>query len=92
MINKGDNPEGTMSDVNKFIAPGGEGMRGYLIAVHENGTEAIMLAANSSVKGDVAWGRFYHVQEAEADQYPRVTREVHYVPSTDEWTLCLEDA
>ena len=77
-IERGDSPEGTL---NKFIAKGGEGQRGLLLAVNKKGDKGIILAANSSFdKRGVAWGLMYLVSENDPDHYPEQIRNVDRIP------------
>lgn len=82
MIEIGHNPEGDKKNGNKFISPGGEGQRGTIIALSEKKTEAIVLALNSSFKGDVKWGRLYLIREEDPDKWPIVDEEVTAIPET----------
>lgn len=85
MIEIGENPENTKG-INKFIAKSGDGQRGKIIAMHKNKKEAIILAMNSSCKGDVKWGHFYHVEEKQDGNYPVVVKEVHFVDA-ENWSM-----
>ena len=86
MIDIGDNPE-KKEGINKFIAPCGEGQRGKIIAIHKSKKEAVILAMNDSLKGDVQWGHFYHIREEKKDTYPVVIKEVYFVDNNKEWGI-----
>lgn len=87
MITVGENPENDPSNGNKFIAPGGEGQRGRVVALSNSKTEAIVLALNSSFKGDVKWGHLYLVREEDPEKWPVVDEEVTEVP--DGFTIVI---
>lgn len=86
MIHKGDNPENDIR-LNKFIAPHGDGVRGILIALHTDKKQAIILAMNSSLKGDVKWGEMYLVKEDSPEEYPKVVRRIGSIPNTKSWKI-----
>ena len=77
MIKLRDSPEGYL---NKFISREEEGMRGILLAVNDNSTQAIMLATNSAFDKSVQWGRMYLVQELNPKEYPRLVKRVQIIP------------
>jgi len=87
-IKVGESPEGRLG-TNKFIAKSGDGLRGAVVAIHESGKEAIILAMTSSLKGDVEWGRLYLVRETDEGQWPVVVDEAHRVPAEEEWAIVI---
>lgn len=79
-IKKGDSPEKN-GVLNKFIAKGGEGQRGLLLAVNKEGDTGVMLATNSSLdKRGVVWGLMYLVREDDPNSYPKQVRKIDRIP------------
>lgn len=87
MIKIGDEPQ-NRPNVNKFLtSKDHEGMRGTIIAIKEDGKEAIVLAQNSSFDKQVKWGRLYLVKEIKPEWYPEVVKQVTEIPNEPEWKL-----
>jgi len=86
-IEKGDSPQNNV--LNKFIAKGGEGQRGILLAVNDKRNQAIILAVNSSFKSQgVEWGNMYLVHEDDPSLYPKQVKRVDKIP--DNYTILQE--
>ncbi len=86
MIKIGENPEHNPK-LNKFIAKSTDGQRGVILALHKNKKQAIILALNCSVAGDVKWGKLYLVKETKPGAYPTVAEEVYNIPDKGGWTI-----
>jgi len=86
MIKIGLNPENA-EGINKFIAKSGDGQRGKIIAIHKNKKEAVILAMNSSTKGDVLFGHFYNIKEEDEGNYPVVIKEVYFIDNVKGWMI-----
>ena len=89
MIEFNTAPEG--GHTTKWIADGGEGMRGFLLSTNEDKTEGVVLALMGSFEGDVKWGRMYLVQEDDPDHHPRQIKQVRHIPENHNLTRLKED-
>lgn len=85
-IKIGENPQG-IPFVNKFLGKSGDGYRGVIIALHKDGTQAIIIAINGSA--EVVWGQMYLVKETQPENYPVVVKKVNSVPKSDDWKIAI---
>lgn len=85
-IRHNENPEG-VSGVNKFLAKSGDGLRGKILAINIDKREAIVLSMNSSMKGDVKWGKLYLIRETDQNEWPRVVKPVDAIPDNKQWVI-----
>lgn len=83
VIRKGDSPN-KGKKMNKYLTTmSHEGLRGTLMAVNKDKSQAIMMNWNNSFDGQCKWGHLYLVKEnilLGENTYPEVIREVRMIP------------
>ncbi len=94
MIRVGDNPntrymgKGSNSKIiNKYIDEKGEGLRGKLVAISKDKTEAIIICLTNSIEGRSGWGKLYLIREYDEDNYPTLVKGVKGIPQEEKWDL-----
>ena len=85
-IKIGDNPEGNPK-TNKFLDhKSHEGHRGVILAIKNNGQEAIIKSLTTGFEGIVKAGEMYLVEEIHEDQYPTTVKKIRQIPTTKNWS------
>lgn len=83
MIKKGDNPSSD-NTINKYLTTiDHEGLRGTLLALNDDKTQAIMMNWNNSFDKQCKWGHMYLVKENTKlgkNTYPEVVKKVNSIP------------
>lgn len=80
MIKVGQNPQ-KFKEINNFITNKGNICTGVILAFDNKCESAIILGTNYSLDGSVKWGHLYLIEENDPTEYPKLVKEVKFIPN-----------